>query len=233
MNRTTPAGMSKRHVDHRGTTLRWYTRAQLEAGTDLPSRHVARALWDLGRAESRGFWGCWAVFEDAHYEGLDEAASEAFRAAGGGWGRGQDVTYHSTVVHGELVPDMTYPVPPPEWTGLRSGLACHVVVNRFGARCGYVTVPPGHPAYGLRSDEVGARVHGGLTYAHDGPDKEGWTFGFDCSHAGDAGLPEYERRAGTFFGDGVYRSLPYVIAEIERLAEHLAAMVPDAVEVAP
>lgn len=112
-------------------------------------------------------------------------------------------------------------------------------------RCGYVEVPDGHPLCGVdymndcevlrdqvervKNGPVGARgiipsvcwdgeraspeiifdVHGSITFSgplDDQPD--GWWFGFDCNHPGDEGG----------------RSLEYVVAECERLAEQLAAV---------
>jgi hypothetical protein len=224
---TCDGGMSKRLVSGR-TVTRWYWREQLEAGTDLPSQEVTRALWDLQRAEGRGFTGCRAVFVNARFDGLDEAISREQQRAGGGWGRGQDVTYRNTVVDGNLVRDESYPTAPYEWSGTRGGYAVHVRTNYQGARCGYVTVPAGHPAHGKGYDDDllgNVSVHGGLTYAE--PEEDGgWTFGFDCSHYGDAGHPEWEN-GNTYrriFDGGEYRSLDYVQGEIESLARALLAL---------
>ena len=46
-----------------------------------------------------------------------------------------------------------------------AGLSCLALRNRFGAWCGYVAVPPGHPFHGTGYNDVPAEVHGGLTYA--------------------------------------------------------------------
>jgi integrase len=82
-----------------------------------------------------------------------------------------------------------------------TGYACLVKRNRFGALCGYVGVPQGHPWHGKGYDDVEADVHGGLTYAapcQEGPEGETichvpgpgepeplWWLGFDCNHAWD------------------------------------------------
>ncbi len=87
------------------------------------------------------------------------------------------------------------------------GLPC--ILHRGGCAtwCGYVGVPKGHPAYGRDYDDVGAEVHGGLTYADSGEHlteahevrtafENGlngtekkiprlWWLGFDCAHGGD------------------------------------------------
>lgn len=85
-----------------------------------------------------------------------------------------------------------------EWE--HAGLKCAVVQAREGQyRCGYVRVPPTHPAYGHqlnsyhRADSVISdklSVHGGITFSEIEPcsheDGRGFWFGFDCAHAGDA-----------------------------------------------
>ncbi len=112
-----------------------------------------------------------------------------------------------------------------------AGLACLLHRNTFGAWCGYVGVPPGHPWHGKSYDDVDVRVHGGLTYANGcaehlchvpapgEPDALHW-FGFDCNHAFDyapgLGL-EGIRRDGQ-----VYRDVNWVRRETEQLAEQLA-----------
>jgi hypothetical protein len=80
-----------------------------------------------------------------------------------------------------------------EWK--HKGLSCAVVQAREGQhRCAYVRVPPTHPLYGKDYDNLGrfdARVHGGLTFAQIEPcseheDGQGWWFGWDYAHCGDA-----------------------------------------------
>jgi hypothetical protein len=70
-----------------------------------------------------------------------------------------------------------------EWEEQVSGYKCHIRRNMSTYTfCGYVTVPKGHPFYGLDYDHdnlAGIVAHGGLTYSDEG------TFGFDCAHAGD------------------------------------------------
>jgi hypothetical protein len=77
------------------------------------------------------------------------------------------------------------------------------------------------------------RVHGGITYAGERPGEdcgEGWWFGFDCAHSGDAPDPalmsESRREFEAEFPRGpdeVVRSTEYVANECKRLAEQLAA----------
>lgn len=111
-----------------------------------------------------------------------------------------------------------------------------------GSLCGYVAVPPGHPAYEQPYGDVEVDVHGGLTYgAHcmvDGPichtpqagepDDVYW-LGFDTAHADDRspGMEARYRKMGIrpgLFGDVSYRDLAYVRAEVESLAGQLAVI---------
>lgn len=76
-----------------------------------------------------------------------------------------------------------------------------------------------------RSPDIVFDVHGGLTYSGAGEDgypveSDGWWFGFDCAHLGDGRLGE---RSST----GPVRSLAYVEAECERLAEQITAIFPN------
>jgi hypothetical protein len=119
-----------------------------------------------------------------------------------------------------------------EWR--HAGFAC--VIHRSGAGiwCGYVGVPPGHPAHGKGYDDdalAGVQVHGGLTYAQDcsgcvchvpapGEPDALWWVGFDCGHAGDAMPANLFREIG---GES-YKDVAFVKAETCRLAEQLAAM---------
>ena len=206
-----------------GETIRWYRRESLEAGTELPAEQAAIALWDLKRAEKRGFSGCQAVFVNFKYDGLDEALSETSRNNGKSWGRGQHVTYrHFVDAAGILQLDPSFPKPPPSWKGTIEGYPCEIRINFQGARCGYVTVPSRHPICNKDLSSIDYRVHGGLTYgkAVEG----GWKFGFDCSHAGDACHPEFIAGVGSLRYEGEYRSEEYVIEEIKKLAAHLKAM---------
>jgi hypothetical protein len=79
--------------------------------------------------------------------------------------------------------------------GVHAGYQWEITNNGFGYRCGYVRVPPGHPWHGMNYDDVGASVHGGLTFSeHDadcgrgGADAD-WWLGFDCAHYLDAQDP--------------------------------------------
>ena len=116
-----------------------------------------------------------------------------------------------------------------EWT--YRGMPCLIVrVQTHGGLCGYVAVPPGHPAHGKGYDDVAVDIHGGLTYARgcgghvchvpaEGESDDVWWLGFDCAHCDDLcpAMP-------TGIDDQVYRDVAYVRAEVESLADQLAAM---------
>jgi hypothetical protein len=80
--------------------------------------------------------------------------------------------------------------------------------------------------------ELQVRVHGGVTYAGHGCGDlpEGWWFGFDCAHAGDApdlaeATPVHrEIHAGWHDPSEHVWTLEEVAAETERMAEQIAAV---------
>lgn len=138
-----------------------------------------------------------------------------------------------------------------QWIDTATGYDCLVVRNRMGAWCGYVGVPPAHPAHGTRYDSAnelaptaddGYRyfdVHGGLTFSafcdersdDDGPrichvpepgrPEQVWWLGFDCVHEGDL-APKYADEGLGIRASDVYRTLDYVRAECSKLAAQLA-----------
>ncbi len=109
-----------------------------------------------------------------------------------------------------------------QWT-TAAGYEAEVLAMPMGHRCGYVTVPDGHPCAGKYYDELDVDVHGGLTFGN------GAKFGFDCAHSYDAKDPElmsdeyrkiYERWP-RFNEGGTVRTLEFCVAECERLAAQL------------
>lgn len=120
------------------------------------------------------------------------------------------------------------------------GFACLALRGPADAWCGYVAVPPGHPAHGQHYDQVDAHVHGGLTYSsacqgeichipEPGEPDDVWWLGFDCAHGGDV-IPGFFKlreekmpQLSSFCGlsGEVYRDLEYVKGEIRSLAEQL------------
>lgn len=121
---------------------------------------------------------------------------------------------------------------------VHAGLACMAIRRgELGYWCGYVGVPREHPAYGKPYDDVEVDFHAGLTYARacedlichvpqPGMPDDVWWLGGDFAHVGDIapGMRAMERSLGMgFLRDWeVYRDLPYVRHEIEKLAEQLA-----------
>ena len=117
------------------------------------------------------------------------------------------------------------------------------MAREAGHRCGYVRVPPSHPLHGTGYEVPNVEVHGGLTFAEEEPcaheDGQGWWFGFDCAHSGDASMdPDVDPT--TLSAEGrmrwginqkypmtpgyeTYRSQAYVERETEDLARQLAA----------
>lgn len=78
-----------------------------------------------------------------------------------------------------------------------AGFPCLIRRTEFGALCGYVAMPPGHPWHGQHYDNRGLpEAHGGLTFAGEchgpichepkwGEPADVWWLGFDCAHAWD------------------------------------------------
>lgn len=133
------------------------------------------------------------------------------------------------------------------------GFPCLIVrVPHSGHLCGYVAVPPGHPAYRLRYDSVNVDVHGGLTYSEScqgqvchvpkpGEADDVWWLGFDHAHLGDLCPYRAARDAQRYreTGDSIwlneagydtYKTVAYVTNEIKKLAQQLrdAAVARDA-----
>lgn len=102
-----------------------------------------------------------------------------------------------------------------QWVDPTTDLDCLMVRNHFGAWCGYVGVPAGHPAYMSSYDSLDVSVHGGLTFGDtcsseepdgvasagichvpfEGRPHDVFWLGFDCGHAFDfqPGMHSMER----------------------------------------
>jgi hypothetical protein len=121
-----------------------------------------------------------------------------------------------------------------QWVDEVSDLDCLILRNRFGALCGYVGLPPGHPWHGLDYEDIDADPHGDLTFA--GPCDPGaapedgichvpgpgrpddlWWVGFDCAHWCDL-HPRAVQLGDAWPVDGHYRTVAYVGREVTRLA---------------
>lgn len=114
------------------------------------------------------------------------------------------------------------------------GLPALIVRSRLGNLCGYVAVPPGHPAHGKDHDSVPVNVHGGLTYsarcgsvichkAKPGEPDDVWWLGFDCAHAFDV-VPGLRALYQATFDGETYKDMAFVKAECEKLAAQLLRM---------
>ena len=109
-----------------------------------------------------------------------------------------------------------------QWT-TAAGYEAEVLAMSMGHRCGYVTVPEGHPCTGKHYNELDVEVHGGLTYALDNQ------FGFDCAHWDDVKdltlmSDEYRKiyeRWPRFDEGGTVKTLEFCVAECESLAAQL------------
>ena len=133
-----------------------------------------------------------------------------------------------------------------EWK-TKAGLPALVRRVPMGMFCGYVAVPPGHPAHGKDTGAIDVEAHGGINSTgpcdgevchvpEPGEPDDVWWIGFDCGHSYDLAPamaavyrrdlpPDLQKNLGSLFGpDVVYRSVDYVIAECEQLAAQLAAM---------
>ena len=132
-----------------------------------------------------------------------------------------------------------------QWRDEATGLPCLIVRNDFGALCGYVGVPPGHPWHGRHFDDLDVypSVHRGVNFAggcvhSDDPSRgvchvpgvgEGddvWWIGFDCAHSRDKwdmNQPAEIRVRLAALG-GVYRDIAYVERECASLAEQAVSL---------
>lgn len=104
-----------------------------------------------------------------------------------------------------------------------SGFSCRLVRGGFGAWCGYVSVPKGHPWHGLNLDALERLedmerldVHGGVTYA--AADGEFWCIGFDGGHAFDIAPGLLALGLKPFMEEAGYRDVAYMQAETIGLA---------------
>src|SRR5437899_2549525 len=120
-----------------------------------------------------------------------------------------------------------------------AGLDCLLHRGGLAAWCGYVAVPPGHPAHGKGYDDIPVEVHGGLTYAEPcqghvchtprpGEPEDVWWLGFDCQHFMDTapGMLVAERHVGMAAPDGNhYWTMTEARGGTERVAEQVAAII--------
>jgi hypothetical protein len=65
-------------------------------------------------------------------------------------------------------------------------------------------------------------VHGGITFAGEIPDRDGWWFGFDTNHCDDMlCVPKGDiiSRLAPSLHRGIYRELPYVVSQVHAMAD--------------
>lgn len=127
-----------------------------------------------------------------------------------------------------------------EWRA--HGLRCRVVMSLVDGtvkshRCGYVGVTSESPLFEMGYNDVSdlqiEDAHGGLTFADYMDEKKDiWWVGFDCMHYGDSksfAAIVYENSTPDGWvrvaEPGVFRSLEYVTAEAERLADNVSAYI--------
>lgn len=130
-----------------------------------------------------------------------------------------------------------------DWRDTETNYPCIAHRNEAGAWCGYVGLPPGHPARsGNNYDNVDneVEVHGGITYGakcfgvichvpEPGESDDVFWYGFDCNHYLDRapGSEAFFRKIGhqrRADDPAVYRDLAYVQAECGKLARQFKAM---------
>lgn len=123
------------------------------------------------------------------------------------------------------------------------GYDCLINRNPYGALCGYVAVPPGHPWHSKTYNDLGEadiwpNVHGGLTYSEKcqgpichkpkpGEEDDVWWLGFDCAHFDDL-IPEYFKEPYLsmdldLLRGRIYRDIEYVKKEVKKLAKQIKA----------
>jgi hypothetical protein len=111
-----------------------------------------------------------------------------------------------------------------------------MVRSSLGNWCGYVAVPPGHPAHGKHYDNVDVDAHGGLTFSgacegqichvpKPGEPDDVWWLGFDCAHGGDVvpGLAAHWHFLSDYIGES-YKGVEWVKWQVRKLAGQLARM---------
>lgn len=124
------------------------------------------------------------------------------------------------------------------------GFPCLMIRNTevTGSWCGYVAVPPGHPAFEKGYDNVDVDIHGGLTYANHcqgdichkpkaGEPDNVWWLGFDCAHGFDLS-PRMEALMSKLVGSpslvlfkGHYWTAKEVKVEVQALADQLRTQI--------
>lgn len=66
-----------------------------------------------------------------------------------------------------------------------AGMTCAIRHGAFGAPCGYVRIPDGHPLHDVWYGDCDVDAYGGLTFSGELPGEEGFWLGFDMGHIDD------------------------------------------------
>lgn len=113
------------------------------------------------------------------------------------------------------------------WT-TKAGYQATVKIMPQGHRCGYVTLPDGHPCNGKDYNDLAIQVHGDFTYG------DGATFGFSCANCGDKPdmdlMSEDYRKIHERYGTAFYldiatvKSLDFCIEQCESMAAQFKVM---------
>jgi hypothetical protein len=110
--------------------------------------------------------------------------------------------------------------------GEYKGFHYFILHNRNGYRCGYIIVPPEHEWFGLEYDDIGADVHGGLTYG-ELEASEYWLehkgkhiIGFDCAHLYDLQDPTLPSTyTDSVQHEGTIKTTIFVRSELHKLID--------------
>lgn len=111
------------------------------------------------------------------------------------------------------------------------GFDCLILRGPSGSLCGYVGIPVKHRAC-QQEIQNDLEVHGGITFSRRGENNShhylktdsGRTIhwiGFDCAHYNDM-IPQLSDLLGR--ANGIYRDIPFVKKEIERLVDQLIVL---------
>jgi len=102
-----------------------------------------------------------------------------------------------------------------KWTDPETQFPCWIRRNQFGALCGYVGVPKGHPYFEKDGEAFAVSIHGGITFSDYMKKYNHWWLGFDCAHHNDL-TPQFSALASDI---GTYKNISYVINNILALVE--------------
>lgn len=158
---------------------------------------------------------------------VDSFGADSSRVFGGNVGR-VDGRLH---VEGNGVGNGPWQLEPDAYAFEYRTLPCLLVRGPYGAWCGYVALPPGHPWTSLDLclvDSSVVDVHGGVTSQDKLVEKLGVSYcavGFDCSHGsmGDLCPASVAYGVQSDAVSGTYRDFRYACEELVSLATQAVA----------